>query len=245
MTTEAQLSKHIHRPAKEMPLRLAALTAGFGLLIMVLTAPVSELFAYPKLVVANNMAQTIQNITTHKVLFLTAIFGYLITFISDIVVAWALYILLRPVHEQLSLLTAIFRWIYTAIALAALLNMITVFRMLNTSDYVNIIQPDQLNTQVALLLKSFKSSWNFGLIFFAFHLGLLGYMVLRSDYIPGIIGILLMITGLGYLLTSLRPYLLPHVNVDFAKYTYYGELVFMLWLIIKGWRIKEFNYSAP
>lgn len=200
-----------------------------------------ELVAYPKLVVPGNAAETIKNITTNKGLFVYVIFGYLLTFICDVVVAWALYILMKPVNEQLSLLAAVFRWIYTLIALIALLNLVTVFRILNTSDYSTVFQPIGLNVQIMYLLKTFKSSWYFGLIFFGIHLGLLGYLVIKSGYIPALLGVLLIITGFGYLLTTLRPYLFPTINVDFAKYTFYGELVFMLWLLIKGWRIKELN----
>jgi hypothetical protein len=222
-------------------LRTAALTAGFSILVMVIAAPFVELYAYPKLIVAGNATETINNISANKGLFIYIIFGYLLTFISDVVVAWALYIFLRPVNEHLSLLTAIFRWIYTVIALVALLNLVTVYRIVNTADYVNVFQPGQLNTEIMLLLKSFKSSWYFGLIFFSIHLVLLGYLVIRSNYIPFILGILLIITGFGYLLTNLRPYLAPTTTIDFATYTFYGELVFMLWLLIKGWRIKEMN----
>jgi len=208
---------------------------------MVVAAPFIELVAYPKLVVPGNAAETIKNITTNKGLFVYVIFGYLLTFICDVVVAWALYILLKPVNEQLSLLAAVFRWIYTVIALIALLNLVTVFRILNTSDYSTVFQPNGLNVQIMYLLKTFKSSWYFGLIFFGIHLGLLGYLVIKSGYIPALLGVLLIITGFGYLLTTLRPYLFQAINVDFAKYTFYGELVFMLWLLIKGWRIKELN----
>jgi len=244
MTEGMLASNKITKTTNKTSIRTAALIAGFSLLIMVIVAPFAELFAYPKLVVADNAAETIKNITVNKTLFLYVIFGYLLTFICDIVVAWALYILLKPVNEQLSLLTALFRWIYTAIALIALLNLVTVFRILNTSDYSTVFQPAQLNAQILLLLKSFKSSWYFGLIFFGIHLGLLGYLVVKSNYIPTILGVLLMITGLGYLLTTLRPYLFSNINIDFAKYTFYGELIFMLWLLIKGWRIKDAIHTA-
>ncbi len=222
-------------------LRTAALTAGFGLFVMVMAAPFAELFAYPKLVIAGNATETIKNITANKPLFLAVIFSHLVTFICDVIVAWALYVLLKPANEYLSLLTALFRLVYTLIALVALLNLVTVFRLLNTSDYPTVFQPDQLSAQVMYLLKSFKSNWYFGLIFFAIHLVLLGYLVLRSNYIPGILGVLLIITGVGYLLTTLRPYLFPDINIDFAKYTFYGELIFMLWLLIRGWKLRPSN----
>ena len=54
-----------------------------------------------------------------------------------------------------------------------------------------------------------------------------------------ILGVLLIIAGLGYLLTSLKPFLFPDINLDFAEYTFYGELIFMLWLLIRGSKIQE------
>jgi hypothetical protein len=90
-------------------------------------------------------------------------------------------------------------------------------------------------------LEAFRSSWYFGLLFFGIHLGLLGYLVVRSNYIPRILGILLIIAGLGYLINALKPVLFPNINIDFAQFTFYGELIFMLWLLIKGPRIKESN----
>jgi hypothetical protein len=86
----------------------------------------------PKLVIAGNIEQTAQNITVHGGLFVTAIFCYLICFIEDVVIAWALYVLLVPVNRAVSLLTAWFRLMYTAIALFAVLSLVTVYRLLHT-----------------------------------------------------------------------------------------------------------------
>jgi len=221
------------------PLRRAAIIAGVGLLIMVIAAPFAELFVFPKLVVPGNATDSAKNIIANKTLFVSGIFGYLVTFICDLLVALALYVLLRPVNEYLSLVTAWFRLVYTVIALVALLNLVTVFRLLNTSAYLTVFQPDQLRAQAMLSLDAFRYQWYFGLLFFAIHLGLLGYLVIKSNYIPSILGVLLIIAGLGYMLTTLKPYLFPDIHLDFAKYTFYGELIFMLWLLIKGSRIKE------
>jgi len=221
------------------PLRRAAIIAGVGLLIMVIAAPFAELFVFPKLVVPGNATDTAKNIIANKTLFVSGIFGYLVTFICDLLVALALYVLLRPVNEYLSLVTAWFRLVYTVIALVALLNLVTVFRLLNTSAYLTVFQPDQLRAQAMLSLDAFRYQWYFGLLFFAIHLGLLGYLVIKSNYIPSILGVLLIIAGLGYMLTTLKPYLFSDIHLDFAKYTFYGELIFMLWLLIKGSRIKE------
>ena len=242
MTTgEMLITNRMATTTNKTSLRTAALIAGIGLLIMAVAAPFAELFVFPKLVVPGNAAETTQNIIANKTLFTSAIFGYLITFICDLIVAWALYVLLKPVNEELSLLTAWFRWVYTVIALDALLNLVTVLRILNASDILTGSQLDQFSAQVMLSIQAFRSHWYFGLIFFGIHLGLLGYLAIRSKYIPSILGVLLIIAGSGYLLTNLKPFLFPTINLDFAEYTFYGELIFMLWLLIKGPRIQESN----
>jgi hypothetical protein len=227
--------------AHGISLRSAAFLAGVGLLIMVIAAPFAELYVYPRLIIPGNAAETVKNILANRSLFTAAIFGYLITFICDVLVAWALYVFLRPVNEHISRLTAWFRLIYTMIALVALLNLVSVLRLLDAAAPMTLIQPEQLQGQVMLSLNAFRSDWNFGLLFFGIHLGLLGYLVIQSRYIPSLLGVLLMIAGAGYLLNTLRPFLFPDINLKFAEYTYYGELIFMLWLLIKGPGIKETN----
>jgi hypothetical protein len=216
-------------------LRQAALIAGFCYLLSPVVTV--EFSIYPKLVIVGNIEQTVQNISAHGGLFLAAIFGYLITFIEDVVIAWALYILLAPVNRSLSLLTAWFRLVYTAIVLVGWLNLVTVYRLLSTPDYLTAFGSAPLHAQVKLLLNSFRYDWSISLVIFGIHLVLLGYLIHRSGYIPRIIGILLVIDGLGWVIDSLRPYLYPNAPLGFLFVTFFGELIFMLWLLIRGWKI--------
>jgi len=220
-------------------LRQAALIAGIGILIMAIATPFAELVVYPKLVIPGKIEETAQNILANQGFFLAGMFAYLITFVCDVLVAWALYVLLIPVNRSLSLLTAWFRLVYAVIALFGLSKLVTVFRILSTPDYLTAFGSDQLHAQVRLLLNSFQYEWGMGLVLFGIHLGLLGYLVYRSDYIPRILGILLAIAGLGWVIDSLRPYLYPNVDLGFIMITFFGELIFMLWLLVRGWKIRE------
>jgi hypothetical protein len=223
----------------KISLRSAALIAGISLLIMAVAAPFSELYVLPKLIVSGNAEETTKNILMNPALFRAGVFGYLIAFICDILVAWALYVLLEPVNASLSQLTAWLRLVYTVIALFALTNLVSILQILNTHDPLISFESDQLYSEVNLSLRAFKNVWGFGILFFGLHLCLLGYLVFRSDYIPKILGVLLIISGLGYLMNGLKPFMLPDTKIDFAFYTFYGELIFMLWLIIRGSRINE------
>jgi hypothetical protein len=67
----------------------------------------------------------------------------------------------------------------------------------------------------------------------------LGYLIFRSGYIPWILGILLVTSGLGWLIDGLGPYLLPNANLGFTFVTAFGEVFFTFWLLIRGWKIQE------
>ena len=218
-------------------LRQAALIAGFGYLLMPVVY--AEFSIYPKLVIPGNIEQTVHNLVAHERLFAVAILCYLVTFIEDVVIAWALYILLVPVNRAVSLLTAWFRLVYTAMALFALLHLVRVYRLVTTPDYLTLFGSGPLHAQVQLLLNSFRYDWSLSLVIFGIHLALLGYLIFRSTYIPKLLGILLMIDGLGWVITSLRPYLYPNAHLGFLFIVSFVELFLPLWLLIRGWKIQE------
>jgi len=219
-----------------LTLRQAALIAGFTYLLNPVTY--AE-YIYPKLVISGNAEQTVQNISSHGGPFLSVIFCYFISFIGDVVIAWSLYVLLARVNRSLSLLAALFQLVYAAVAISGTLNLVTVFRMVTTPEYRTVFGPGQLSAQIDLLLHSFRYGWAMSLVLFGIHLVLVGYLIFRSTYIPRIIGILLVIDGLGWVVDSVSPYLLPNAKLGFVSITFFGELVFMLWLLIRGWKIKE------
>lgn len=227
-------------PASHMgiTLRQAALTAGIGLLLMSF-APYAEFHVYPTLVIPGDIAQTVQNIAADEGLFLTGIVCYLFVFTCDLVVAWALYVLLLPVNRALSLLTAWFRIVYTTIAFVGLFKWVTAYRLIDASYFRDTFGAEQLQAQVYLLLYAYRYEWNMGLLLFGFHLLLVGYLVYRSAYIPRLVGICVAIAGLGWVVNALGHYLAPNVDYGFLMITFFGELVFMLWLLIRGWKIPE------
>jgi hypothetical protein len=63
--------------------------------------------------------------------------------------------------------------------------------------------------------------------------------VARSNYIPRIWGVLLAIAGLGHMLYQLGPYLYPDLSLGFLFVIFFGELIFAVWLLVRGWRIPE------
>lgn len=204
---------------------------------MVLTVPVAEFVIFPDLLNYENAGITFNNIKENRSLFTIGIFLHLTTLICDIVVAWALYIFLRPVNKDFSLLIAFFRIVFAVITLAALLNLVSVLNLTQNLDYLTVFE-DSLHSQLLLLIKNFNLQWSFAFIFFGIYLILLGILVYKAVYIPKIVGIFLILAGSGYLIDTLRSFFFPLIEMDYLMITFLGELVFMLWLLLKGWRVK-------
>jgi len=219
-------------------LRQAAVISGVVLLVMAATAPLAEFHAYPKLLPPGGLEHAAAHVGANQGLLLQAILAYLVNFVGDVVIAWSLYALLRPVSASLSMLTAWFRVVYTVIAVVALQNLVTVLRLVTTPDYLKAFGPEQLDAQVLLLLRAYRYHWGISLVFFGIHLCLLGYLVYRSGYIPRVLGALLVVAGLGYVVYHLGPYLAPGTSFEWLFVTFFGELFFMLWLLVRGWTIE-------
>lgn len=227
--------------------RQTALTAGISLIIMSLAAAFSYGIVQRNLIVQDDLGATLNNIMSSHMLFNAGILGWLIILILDIIVAWALYIFMEPIHKSLSLLGALFRLTYATILGVAILNL--VFVSLLTQDSYNLTTStiDQLQTQVMFYLEAFDYIWSVGLIIFGGHLMIVGYLALKSEIIPKIISILLLIASIGYIVVHLCNMLLLQsdkittiLEIVFILPMTLGELGFGLWLLFRGGKV-----SAP
>lgn len=215
-----------------MSRRKAAIVAGLGLLIMTILA---IFVASP--IVPGDTETTVNNIVANELLFRIAICSFIIVAILDVVVAWALYVFLKPVNKDLSLLMAWFRLVYATILGIALASLFVVLPILSDANYMSVFETDQLRALVTLFLNAFSYGWDIGLVFFGLHLFLLGYLVFKLDYpgyIPRILGVLLVIASLGYLIDSFGRFLSPSYDLSIILFTFIGELLLMLWLLWRG-----------
>ncbi|MGG2093342.1 DUF4386 domain-containing protein [Bacillus sp. S13(2024)] len=229
---------------KQSDQRKYALTAGILLIIMALVSFFSYGFAHASLVVKGDASATFHNIMSSNSLFKAEIFGWIIILISDIVVAWAFYIFLKPIHKNLSLLGAWLRLTYAAILGIAILNLIFALLLTKYTDYFSLLKTDQLQAQMMLFLEAFQSIWSIGLIIFGGHLMVVGYIAFKSNSIPKVISILLLLASIGYIVIHLCNTFLPEydeaisiLNLVFSVPMIAGELGFGIWLLFKGGKV--------
>jgi hypothetical protein len=235
------ISNNMTANISDISQRKAAIVAGFGLLIMTIFFILAEFFVFQNLIVPGDATTTANNIKASGGLFRAGICSILIVLICDVVVAWALYVFLKQVNKSLSLLTAWLRLMYAAMLGIALLNLVIALILVSGADYLAVYETDKLHAQVLLFLNAFYDVWAVGLIVFGFHIFILGYLVFKSDYIPGILGVLLILAGLSYQIDYFGKFLFPNFDVPISMVFGWGELIFMFWLLFKGGKIPEMD----
>lgn len=201
------------------------------------------IFVSGSLNIAGDATATAENIRASESLYRSGVVSYLIVFLSEIGATILLYKLLSPVNKTLAMLMMVNRLMQAAIHAVNLVNFIFPLILLNGGDYLTTFTTAQINSLVLL----FTDAHYYGVLvseaFFAVSLFLLGYLVVKSELFPSILGIMLAIAGAGYVLDSFGIFLMPQHAALFANImvapAIIAELSFTLWLLIKGIRTPK------
>ena len=205
------------------------------------------IFLRQSLIVPGDAATTANNIMASESLFRLSIVSALIIQIVNILLVLVLYKLLKPVNKNHALLMVIFALVGVPIAMLNELNQFAALLLLSGADYLTVFTADQLQALVPLFLGLHEHGINIAGIFWGLWLFPMGYLVFKSGYIPRILGVLLIIAGFGYLIDSFAVFLLPNFYAtisQFILFTTYGELLFPLWLLIKGVNVEQWEKRA-
>ncbi len=226
--------------------RIYARVAGFALLLMAILAMFANFFVIEGLIIPGDAATTANNIMANDLLFRSGVISFIIVLILDVLVAWALYIFLKPANENLALLAAWLRLIYTVIFGIAIYHLLSVLELLSGAEYLTVFETAQLHAQVMLSINAFRNVWLIGLVFFGLHLFVIGYLIFKSGFMPRILGVLLMIACFGYLIDSFAHFLLSNYTdyeaiflIIVAVPGVIGELSLAFWLLFKGGKVQR------
>jgi hypothetical protein len=227
------------RPNADISPRALALIAGLSLLIMAVLAPFGLFGALGSIVVPGDAPATVNNLVESEGLFRAGIAAFLVVIMLDLVVAWALYVLLRTVHPTIALLTGWLRLAFAAVFASALVSLLDVAQLIGSAEATGI-QPDQLQALVTLSLASFDNGWiAIALSIFGLHLLGLGYLVFKSAMFPisRILGVLLVVAAGGYLIDGFGMIVVPDYTWTVGTFAFLGEVVLiiaLLWRAVTG-----------
>ena len=212
--------------------RSAALIAGIGYVLLFGLAVFANFFVREGLVVADDAQATATNIAESNTLFRWGLVAFLAIFLIDIVVAWALHIVFRSQHHDLSLVAAWSRLVYTVFLGVAAIFFFQALAFYDSAAVADVMSSAERNAQALIGLELFNSAWLIGLAAFGLHLIVLGFLVARSIETPRWLGHLMIVAGAAYIVDTTA-------NTLLANYAEYADaflaMVAVPSVIAEGW----------
>nr|HMN59068.1 DUF4386 domain-containing protein [Anaerolinea sp.] len=170
-----------------------ARTAGLFYLLYVVTSVVANLFGNFVFVEA---PVTINHILTHATQFRIGFVINLFSVVLFLLAAWALYVLLKPVNKDLAILFLLFNAAGFAVWLISSLCLFGSLVILNGTEAIQAFQPDQMQALAVFFFRLYKTGAVIAQVPYGVWLFPLGYLVLKSGFLPKILGMLLLADGI-------------------------------------------------
>ena len=214
--------------------------AGFLYLLLTIAGPVRIIYIPSKLFVEGNASATAHNIAAHESLFRLGIVSDLFVATIVIFVALALYRLFKNVDQNLAVLMVILGGVLpSAIYFFNVLNDTAALMLVRGTDFLSVFEKPQRDALAMLFLNLHGQGFVAGEIFYGLWLFPLAVLTYRSRFLPRFLGVWLIMNGFAYLVLSLTGLLLPQYEDRVSNIAFpilFGEVAFMLWLLIMGAR---------
>lgn len=222
-------------------IKTTARTAGLLYLLQIPLGVFGILYVPKMLVVPGNMAATASNILANEFLFRLGIVSSILCALVTVATALYIFKVLRYVNEAQAKWILWFTMIVAPISMINELNSVAVLLLLKGQEFATIFTPGQLQSWVSVFLDLHTYGHQIAGIFFGLWLVPMGYLVYKSTYIPKVIGVFLIITSLGYLIDFTTFFLYPDFPITVSEYTWLGEVLMVLWLLIMGVNLRKFE----
>ncbi len=212
--------------------------AGFLYLLLCLIAPIGLLYVPSKLIVYGNATATADNIRASEWLLRVGIASELIHQVIGVFLVLALYRLFKAVDETLARLVVILGALLSLpIVFVNVLNEIAALVLVSGDKFLSVFERPQLDALAYLFLRLHSHGIIVASIFWGLWLFPFGMLVIRSGFIPRVLGVLLMVAGAAYLVSSFTTLILPQFAELVSRVALpleVAELPIVFWLLIWG-----------
>ena len=159
-----------------------------------------------------------------------------------------MYKLTKPVNKDLAMLAAFFNLSAVTIQTVYIIQLVEVLFPIGSSAYLQAFTPEQLGALVSLSMKSHAFGFGIALLMFGPYFLFTGLLIYKSTYLPKFIGVLYIISGVGYLVNGFMLILAPQLSgivfMVIALPVLIGEISLALRLLIKGVNEIEWDKCA-
>jgi hypothetical protein len=221
--------------------RTARLAGGLNLALMPFSF-FGIIYVPSVLVIPEDAAATARNIMASEWLVRTGTVSHLIGQIIGIVVVLALYRLLKPVNKDYAVLMVVLALLAVPIAFLNEVNHLAALRLLADADD-GAFTTRQLQAHATLFLDMRENGILVAQVFWGLWLLPLGSLVFKSGFLPKVLGVLVVIAGVGYVIDSAAQ-LLSLGLTTISQFTFVGEILLTLWLLIRGVNVERWPEVA-
>ena len=196
-----------------------------------------------RIVVPGDATATAHNILANEFLFRVGFLSSLAGVAFHLAWGLLIYQILKPVNKTVSALAAFMVLITSAMQAVTALLYLGPLLVLDGRPPVGGLGTEQAQALAFELIKLNGAAFDVDLTFFGIWCVLTGYLILRSRFLPRLLGALLMLDGVGwslYLWPPLATFLFPAIAVAAAL----AELPTQLWLIVKGVHNERWHEQA-
>ncbi|HVG34403.1 MAG TPA: DUF4386 domain-containing protein [Pyrinomonadaceae bacterium] len=230
--------------------RNRARLAGLLWLLVAVTGGFSLFYVRSKVIVSGDAAATAGNIVASEFLFRAAIVSNLFSQVFLFFFGLIIYRLFKEVNKALATVFLTSVMMTVAIAVVNAFNSFGALLVLSQADYLKAFTTEQLNA-LAMIFLRLNNSFGQGLLeifwvpfYFSF-----GLLIIKSRYLPKILGILMLLMSVGFAINILDKFLIPQFYPALftrlaMTLSALGVLPTIFWLLIKGAKVQPLDEQA-
>jgi hypothetical protein len=228
----------------------AAKFVGFLFLFCLIGPLLNWAFVLSRFVVSGNAIATGKNIIANEFLFRLGVMAELIMAVGLIVLALALYAILKPVNRNLALLALLLKLVEATLVAAIVLVSFIALQVLSGDTYFAILPPEQLQAPVGFLLNQHTALYAIPMVFLGLDMMIFSYLFYKSMYIPralasfGIVSFALIFVHALMFMLAPQYATMPINQIVFFAPSGLFEIIIGFWLLSKGLKIEQTNRSG-
>lgn len=230
-------------------IRMQARRAGLLYVLLALTAPFGLLYVPGKVLVGGDAAATAANLRTSETLLRLGIASELVHQALVLFVVLALYRLFKGVDIGLSRqLVVLGALVSVPIMFLNVVHEVAALVLAQGPQFLSAIRPEERDALAYLFMRMHGLGIVIASVFWGLWLFPFGLLVIRSGFIPPLLGYLLFAAGAGYLAAAFTTLVAPPLDpiVDpFVMVLEMGEVPMPFWLLIVGARGPRAEEPAP
>lgn len=210
--------------------------AGLLFLMMVVFGLLAEVMFRQKLFVANDVVLTANNIMSNPFLYRAGITSDLLMTLSYLLTAFVLYKLLSSVDKQIAAAMVVFAAAGCVLLMFNILIELSPLYILSGNVYLGDFSTAQQQSLAMFFYNLYQHGYMIGQIFFGLWVLPLGVLIIKSGFIPKILGHLFIIEALFALISVFVHFLVPNATLETVLMLpmMVAEFSFMFYLLIRG-----------